>query len=332
MERLYGQLYEDNTFILHGNNTLITGHLNKNNTIDGVSYYTLTGLGNKSNNKKVLYNKKYISIPIIQKTENNEHIFDMNKEHANGHIGNKEYAIIHITEQGNRNILNWVFVNYEDLEYTSFNFDEKITYNESSKKYYTSDSDYILCNDITIYNNEKNIDKWMYITLDNIVDYTYNFKYLFIDSIKLTCYTDIKKIIICYNNDKKQVFENITNIRDSIYLKCNSNVSTITKIYFKISKSIKPLCNNQCGEFTEMICNTCNGSGLCTKCDGSGLYKGTNCTICNGAKSCIDCNGQGYILAEFEINQNIHQKNKIGISNIDIEARKYVKNGFDLYE
>jgi hypothetical protein len=332
MDRLYGKLHEDNTFILHGNKSLITGQLNKNNTIEGVNYSALMGRGDKLNNKEVSYNEKYISIPIIKKTEDNIYIFNETNVHATGSIGNKKYAIVHTTEQGNTNILKWAFIDCEDLEYTNFDFCTSITFNESFGDFYNLDGDYLLCNDTTIYDDENDIDKWMYITLDNIDDYIYDFKYLFIGSTVLTCYTDINKIIICYNNDEKQVFENITNIHDCIYLKCNSDISTITKIYLKLSKSDKPLCKNQCGGSADILCNTCDGDSFCTKCNGSGLYEGTDCTKCNGKKMCIDCNGRGYIFVDFEINDEIHQENKIGIASINIEARKYPDKGFAVYE
>ena len=35
---------------------------------------------------------------------------------------------------------------------------------------------------------------------------------------------------------------------------------------------------------------------------------------------------------DYEINQDIHQKNKIGIASVGIEARKYVDEGFAVYE
>lgn len=308
MDRLYGKLYNDNTFILHGNKSLITGYLNKNNTIGGVSYQKLKGHDKSNNKSKYAYDGTSITMPILEKTPDNQHLFGIDRILLAGVIENDTYGIITI-EKNNPDISKWAFVRYKDLELNIFNFVWNA--NIDNNLYHEYVDGYYLYNKLEIYNNNDNIGDWLYITLDNIDTYTYDFKYLFMYNITLTCYTKIDEVIIFYENGSTQIFK----IKDvgyiiGFYLKCEYDIKTIVKIYLKLSKLDFSTCINTCGEYNMIYCDECDVTSECDK-----------------------CGGNGYIIEPIKLSK-FHDKDKIGFMNsFKIYACKYYDyNQYNLYE
>ena len=127
MDRLYGKLYEDNTFILHGNKSLVTGQLNKNNTIEGVNYSALVGGGNKLNNKKIVY--KYGSFTYYVDYNLNELYkpTNINPNYKYGYVKNNE--LIYTNNIVDILFETQVYLNIDDIN-TLIEYDFKLHKNK----------------------------------------------------------------------------------------------------------------------------------------------------------------------------------------------------------
>ena len=191
---------------------------------------------------------KYIKIPIINKNELNRIYFRRENVITYGYINYEQYSLVPISEKYSLDILKWGLVKTVDLENSIFNciFD---VFNNNNQ-YHKQTNDYIICTDINIYNNEENIEHWLYIKfsiydnnidLNDYIDGVFNFLYINCDTICCLGFD----IIILYENDIKQKII-IDNNDTNIFIKCNQDIRNINKVYFKLKQLPDLQCHDLC--------------------------------------------------------------------------------------